>query len=415
MRHRQRIFRLAEKRALWHLMARRPLQPDRDRMTALELIQRLVAFDTTSRDSNLALIEWVRDYLAGHGIDSHLVFDETGKKANLWATIGPADRPGLVLSGHTDVVPIDGQEWSVAPFEPSIKDGKLFGRGTTDMKSFVGVCLALAPHFKRAALKTPIHFAFSYDEEVGCLGVRRLLDDLAARGIRPMGCVVGEPTSMKVIRAHKGKISVRARVRGFECHSSLAPRGVNAVQYAARAIAHLAAMGEKLANEGPFDPAFDIPFTTVHVGTVAGGTALNIVPKDCTFDFEFRHLPVHDPRALFAAFEAHVRAHLEPQMKAVHADTGFSFAEISSFPGLAGDENSAVIQAAKAASGSNSTGKVAFGTEAGLFEARGIPTVICGPGDIDQAHKPDEFVALEQIAQCETFLRRLVERLEATP
>jgi acetylornithine deacetylase len=381
----------------------------------LEIVKRLVAFDTTSRDSNLALIDWVRDYLAKLGIDSHLVFDATGKKANLWATIGPADRPGLVLSGHTDVVPIDGQEWTVAPFEPSVKDGKLYGRGTTDMKSFVGVCLALAPHFQQAKLKTPIHFAFSYDEEVGCLGVRRLLDDLEARGIKPMGCVVGEPTSMKVIRAHKGKISVRAHVRGFECHSSLAPRGVNAIQYAARAIAELVRMGDKLAANGPFDREFDIPFTTVHVGTIRGGTALNIVPKDCQFDFEFRHLPVHDPRQLFAEFEAYVRRELEPQMRAVNADTGFSFEEISSFPGLGGDEDSDVVQAAKAASGGNATAKVAFGTEAGLFEARGIPTVICGPGDIDQAHKPDEFVALAQIALCEQFLRRLVERFESRP
>lgn len=381
----------------------------------LEIVKRLVAFDTTSRDSNLALIDWVRDYLAKLGIESRLVFDATGKKANLWATIGPADRPGLVLSGHTDVVPVDGQEWTVEPYAPSVENGRLYGRGTTDMKSFVGVCLALAPHFRQAKLKTPIHFAFSYDEEVGCLGVRRLLDDLEARGIKPMGCVVGEPTSMKVIRAHKGKISMRAHVRGFECHSSLAPRGVNAIQYAARAIAELVRMGDRLAADGPFDREFDIPFTTVHVGTIRGGTALNIVPKDCQFDFEFRHLPVHDPRRLFAEFESFVRRELEPQMRAVHADTGFSFEEVSSFPGLGGDEDSEVVQAAKAASGGNATAKVAFGTEAGLFEARGIPTVICGPGDIDQAHKPDEFVALEQIALCEQFLRRLVERLESRP
>ncbi len=379
---------------------------------ALDIVKKLVSFDTTSRDSNLALIDWVRGYLAKIGIESRLVFDETGKKANLWATIGPADRPGLVLSGHTDVVPIDGQEWTVAPFEPIERDGKLYGRGTTDMKSFVGVCLSLAPELARTKLKTPIHFAFSYDEEVGCIGVRRLLADLEARGIRPMGCVVGEPTSMKVIRAHKGKLSFRAHVRGFECHSSLAPRGVNAIQFAARAIGRLIEMGDRFAADGPFDREFDIPFTTIHTGTIHGGTALNIVPKDCSFDFEFRHLPVHDPRALFGEFEKFVRGELEPKMKSVHADTGFSFEEISAFPGLAGDEDAEVTQAAKAASGGNATGKVAFGTEAGLFEASGIPTVICGPGDIDQAHKPDEFVALAQIAQCEQFLRRLVERLE---
>jgi acetylornithine deacetylase len=384
-------------------------QPSKE---SLDLVKKLVSFDTTSRDSNLALIDWVRAYLGGLGIDSHLVFDATGRKANLWATIGPADRPGLVLSGHTDVVPIDGQEWTVEPFVPSERDGRLYGRGTTDMKSFVGVCLALAPEIARKKLTIPVHFAFSYDEEVGCLGVRRLLADLAARGIRPMGCVVGEPTNMKVIRAHKGKLSFRAHVRGFECHSSLAPRGVNAIQYAARAIARLTDMGEAYAANGPYDREFDIPFTTVHTGVVRGGTALNIVPKDCSFDFEFRHLPVQEPRALFAEFEDWVRTKLEPKMKAVHADTGFTFEEISAFPGLAGDEDAEVTQAAKAASGGNTTGKVAFGTEAGLFEAQGIPTVICGPGDIDQAHKPDEFVALEQIALCEQFLRRMIERLE---
>ncbi len=380
--------------------------------TTIEIIKKLVSFDTTSRDSNLSLIDWVRAYLDTHGVSSHLVFDATGKKANLWATIGPTDRPGLVLSGHTDVVPIDGQEWHVAAFEPHEKDGRLYGRGTTDMKSFVGVCLALVPEFTRMKLRSPVHLAFSYDEEVGCLGVRGLLADLAARGIRPMGCVVGEPTNMKVIRAHKGKLSLRAHVRGFECHSSLAPRGVNAIQYAARAIAYLTEMGEKFASTGPYDQEFDIPYTTVHVGTVHGGTALNIVPKDCHFDFEFRHLPVHDPHQLFAHFERHIRSTLEPAMHAVNTDTGFSFEELSNFPGLAGDEDSEVIQAAKAASGGNATGKVAFGTEAGLFEASGIPTVICGPGDIDQAHKPDEFIAIEQIATCEQFVRRIVERLE---
>ncbi len=379
---------------------------------ALDLVKKLVSFDTTSRDSNLALIDWVRTYLERLGIASHLVFDETGKKANLWATVGPADQPGLVLSGHTDVVPIDGQEWTVAPFEPIERDGKLFGRGTTDMKSFVGVCLSLAPGLVKRKLAKPVHFAFSYDEEVGCLGVRRLLADLDARGIHPMGCVVGEPTSMKVIRAHKGKLSLRAHVRGFECHSSLAPRGVNAIQFAARAIARLIETADRFAAEGPFDREFDIPFTTVHTGVIRGGTALNIVPKDCSFDFEFRHLPVHDPRALFAEFEKFVRTELESKMKAIQPDTGFAFEELSAFPGLAGDEDAEVTQAAKAASGGNTTGKVAFGTEAGLFEASGIPTVICGPGDIDQAHKPDEFVALDQIAQCEQFLKRLVERLE---
>jgi acetylornithine deacetylase len=378
---------------------------------SLALIRRLVAFDTTSRNSNLMLIDDVRDYLSALGIASQLIEDESGKKANLFATIGPADRPGIVLSGHTDVVPVDGQEWSSDPFAVIERDGRLYGRGTCDMKSFIAIVLALAPEFVRAPLAAPIHLAFSYDEEVGCLGVRRLLDDLAARGIRPRACIVGEPTDMKVIRAHKGKLSLRARVRGFECHSSLAPKGVNAIQYAAEAIAYLIAMGRRIAESGPFDREYDIPYTTVHTGLIQGGTALNIVPKDCWFDFEFRYLPADDPHALYAQLRRHVEAVLEPAMRRVHADTGFSWEELSQFPGLETPEEAEIAQLAKAASGSNATAKVAFGTEAGLFSEAGIPTIICGPGHIDQAHKPDEFVALEQIALCESFLRRVIERM----
>lgn len=378
------------------------------------MIKRLVGFDTTSRDSNLTLIDYVRDYLSGHGVESRLVFDETGKKANLFATIGPQDEPGIVLSGHTDVVPVDGQEWSTDPFALVEKDGKLFGRGTCDMKSFVAVTLALVPEFKRSQLKVPVHLAYSYDEEVGCLGVRRLLDDLRKNDVRPLACVVGEPTGMKVIRAHKGKIAVRCHVRGFECHSSLAPQGVNAVQYAAEIVAYITAMNRRFAADGPFDREFDVPHTTAHTGVIRGGTALNIVPKDCSFDFEFRHLTAHDPRALLAEVRNFVDSKLVPEMRKVQADTGISWEELSTFPGLTTSEDAEIVQRAKAASGHNSTSKVAFGTEAGLFEAAGIPTVVCGPGDIEQAHKPNEFVALEQVAQCETFLRRFVERMAAT-
>jgi acetylornithine deacetylase len=375
------------------------------------MIKKLVAFDTTSRDSNLVLIRYVQDYLKKLGIEATLVFDETGNKANLFATIGPKDRPGIVLSGHTDVVPIDGQEWSTDPFQVVEKDGRLYGRGTCDMKSFVAVVLALAPEFLRAKLKTPIHLAFSYDEEVGCIGVRRLLADLERQKLRPLACVVGEPTSMKVIRAHKGKVSYRCRVHGFECHSSLAPRGVNAIQYAAEVIAYLTRMSRRFAAEGPFDREFDIPHTTAHTGVIQGGTALNIVPKDCWFDFEFRYLPGLDPQAMVAEVRHFADTELVPEMRRIYDRAGISWEQISGFPALTTDEDAEIAQHAKAASGSNATpGKVAFGTEAGLFSAAGIPTIICGPGDIDQAHKPNEFVALDQVAQCETFLRRLSER-----
>lgn len=385
-----------------------PTTPSR---ATVDLIKKLVAFDTTSRNSNLALIHFVQDYLKGLGIEAKLVFDESGKKANLFATIGPLSGPGLLISGHTDVVPVDGQRWSTDPFSAVEKDGRLYGRGTCDMKSFVAAALALAPDFQRIKLARPLYFSFSYDEEVGCIGVRRLIAELERLKLRPMACVVGEPTSMKVVRAHKGKISYRCRVHGFECHSSLAPRGVNAIEYAAEVIAHIRRLERRYAAEGPFDADFDVPHTTAHTGVVQGGTALNIVPKECWFDFEFRYLPGQDPDALVSEVRRYAETALLPEMRRVQPDTGFSWEEISGFPGLSIDEDTEVALLAKSAAGDNAAaGKVAFGTEAGLFQAAGIPTIVCGPGSIDQAHKPDEFVSLEQVALCEDFLRRLVDR-----
>lgn len=381
---------------------------------SLTMIRTLVGFDTTSRDSNLPLMDYVRGYLNQHGITSELVHDATGKKANLYATIGPQDRGGLMLSGHTDVVPVDGQPWSTDPWMVTEKDGKLYGRGTCDMKSFVAVVLALVPEFKAKRLRAPVHLAFSYDEEVGCIGVRRLIDALAKRPIKPFACIVGEPTEMKVMRAHKGKISFRVKVRGFECHSSLAPTGVNAVEVASRLITKISDIGARLAVHGPFDAEFDIPHTTAHVGLVHGGTALNIVPLDCYFDFEFRHLPEQDPWVLLDEVKAEA-ARLTRTMQAVRPGTGIVFEELSTIVGLNARDDAEIVMLAKAASGANSTGKVAFGTEAGLFEQAGIPTVVCGPGSIDQAHKPDEFVAIDQIGQCETFLRRAVDRACVEP
>ena len=378
--------------------------------TTVDLIKKLVAFDTTSRNSNLALIQFVQGYLKDLGIEARLVFDETGKKANLLATIGPADRSGLLISGHTDVVPVDGQQWTSDPFAVSEKDGRLYGRGTCDMKSFVATALALAPEFQRAKLTAPVHFSFSYDEEVGCVGVRRLIAELERLKLRPTACVVGEPTSMKVVRAHKGKISYRCRVHGFECHSSLAPHGVNAVEFAAEVVTHIRRLEKRFAAEGPFDSAFDVPHTTAHTGVIHGGTALNIVPKECWFDFEFRYLPGQDPYALVSEVKRFAEG-LVPEMQRIHAAAGFSWDEISGFPGLSVEEDTEIAQVAKSATGDNAAaGKVAFGTEAGLFNAAGIPTIVCGPGNIEQAHKPDEFVTLEQVALCEMFLRRLVER-----
>jgi len=377
---------------------------------SIDMIERLIAFDTTSRNSNLELMDFVGAYLEDLGVASELVHNDAGTKANLYATLGPTDRPGIALSGHTDVVPVDGQDWDTDPFVVDARDERLYGRGTSDMKSFIGICLALAPEFLARDIATPLHLAFSYDEEVGCLGVRGLIDALAGRPIKPSAVIIGEPTMMNVIRAHKGKLSTRCCVRGHEAHSSLSHIGVNAVEAAAEAVAYLKGMARRHRDEGPFDTELTPPYTTVHTGTIHGGTALNIVPRDCAFEFEFRHLPEDDPHALLEELRRHVSENIEPEMHATEPGTGFTFEPMSHIPGLSTDEDAEVVQLAMALTGRNTTGKVSFGTEAGLFQNGGMPAVVCGPGSIDQAHKPNEFIERDQITQCEAFLRKLFER-----
>lgn len=384
-------------------------------IASLEMIRRLVAMDTTSRNSNLGIIEFIGDYLAKLGVESRLVHDASGHKANLYATLGPADKPGIALSGHTDVVPVDGQDWSSDPWTIAERDRRLFGRGTADMKSFLAVVLTCVPEMLRRKPAMPLHLIFSYDEEVGCVGVRRLLEMLANAPIRPRACIIGEPTEMKVIVGHKGKMSLRCHVRGRECHSSLAPQGVNAVEYAAEVIAHLRGMARRMAADGPFDEDFDVAHSTIHTGTVRGGTALNIVPKDCSFDFEFRSIPGVDPGKLLAEVQGFADRELLPQMQAVDPSAGFSWEPLSSFPGLDTPVDSEIVAFVKSLTGANSVSKVAFGTEAGLFQQTGIPTVICGPGNIAQAHKPDEYIEIEQIALCEAFMGRLMDRVCSRP
>jgi acetylornithine deacetylase len=376
-------------------------------ISSIDMVRRLVAFDTTSRGSNLALIDFVRDHLAGYGIASELVFDESGSKANLYAKLGPPDVGGIMLSGHTDVVPVDGQDWHSDPFRVLARDGRLYGRGTADMKSFLAVILALLPEIVGRPLRIPIHLAFSYDEEVGCRGVRRLIPRIGDRPDRPVLCIVGEPTEMRPVIGHKGKRSFRCHVRGFECHSALAHEGINAVEAAAELVAHLKSMARRKRAEGPFEPDYAPPYTTIHTGLIRGGTALNIVPKECSFDFEFRLLPQDDPEASLRELRAFAEARLLPEMQAVRPETGIRFEEISSFPGLDTAVDAEVTRLVAGLTGMNGTGKVSFGSEAGLFQAAGIPTVVCGPGSIEEAHKPDEFIALAQIAECERFLRRL--------
>ena len=382
------------------------------RFTSIEMIRKLVSFDTTSRDSNLALIDFVRGYLAEFGVESELFFDAEKRKANLFATLGPRDRGGVMLSGHTDVVPVDGQDWSSDPFAIVERDGNLYGRGTSDMKSFVAVALALVPDFLARGLATPIHLALSYDEEIGCVGVRGMIAEIARRPVRPKLCIVGEPTLMQPVIAHKGKISVRCVVRGLESHSALTHLGVNAIEAAAEVIAYLKSMARKRRDRGPFDRQFSPPYTTIHTGTVHGGTALNIVPKDCEFVFEFRTLP-GDPAEPLLDEVQRFAAGLVPEMQAVSPETGISFEMLTSTAGLSEEPDSEVAELARALSGANSVGKVSFGTEAGLFQEAGIPTIVCGPGSIDQAHRPDEFIAIDQVRQCEAFLRRLIDRVGA--
>jgi acetylornithine deacetylase len=394
----------------------RPAVPRPEDLVSLDLIRTLVGFDTTSRDSNLALIDWVRQYLAGYGIASALTFDDDRRKANLFATLpgrdGNATEGGIVLSGHTDVVPVDGQPWTSDPFVVTIRNGRLYGRGVTDMKSFSAVGLALVPEFLRRGLRKPLHFALSYDEEVGCIGVRRLIADIVERGVRPAGCIVGEPTGMELVVAHKGKRAWRCRVRGHEAHSSLTPHGVNAVQVACQIVAYIAQRARDFRDTGARDDGYDVPYTTAHVGIIRGGTALNIVPRDCTFDFELRHLPFDDPEMFIADVRAFA-ARFVPDMHAVDSGTGIEFDHLSTLPGFDTHDGSAITTLGHACNEHAVVGKVSFGSEASLFHRAGIPAIICGPGHIAQAHQPDEWVALEQIARCEAFMRRLADQLAA--
>ena len=386
--------------------ARLPIRPE-----TLEMIERLLGFDTTSRESNLGLIEWVRDWLKGLGVASRLTYDDTGAKANLFATIQKGSRAGIVLSGHTDVVPVDGQPWDTDPFTAVLRDDRIYGRCACDMKSYIAVALAMTPRFLAADLKAPVHFALSYDEEVGCLGVRGLLEDLARAGIRPGGCIVGEPTGMQPVIANKGFRSYRCAVRGREMHSALAPHGVNAIEYGARLITHIRGLADRMRESEARDNGFDVPFTTLQTGLIRGGTAPNIVPRECEFHFEMRYLPGANPDALEGEIKNYATRVLEPEMKRIDPETGFTFFTKSDTPGVNTAETERITALVQALARNRTTAKVAYATEAGLFQRAGIPSIICGPGSIEQAHKPNEFVTLEQVALCESFLERLAEEL----
>ncbi|MDQ0026379.1 acetylornithine deacetylase [Variovorax paradoxus] len=377
---------------------------------SLALAQALVRMNTVSANSNLQLIDLAQSHLAALGVKSRITYNAERTKANLFATLGEGKPAGVIISGHTDTVPWDGQEWSADPLSATVKDERLYGRGSADMKSFIAIALSNAGRFLESDSPFAVHFAFSYEEEIGCFGVKELIADMRDAGIKPVACIVGEPTSMVPAIAHKGVYRYRCCVRGKEAHSSLTPHSVNAIEMAARVVGKVRDMAEGFERSEPRYEGFDVPFSTASVGQFHGGIADNVVPRDAEFRYEFRDLPTADAKKMQDEVVSYAGS-LEASMKKVAPDAGFRFetiCEIPSFLGAAGDP---VTQLAQRLSGEERTTLVAFGTEAGLFKNAGIPTVVCGPGSINQAHQPDEFVSLEQLGRCELFM----ERLASTP
>jgi acetylornithine deacetylase len=377
---------------------------------ALDLTRKLIAFDTTSRLSNLALIDFAQELLESAGARCRRSYDATGRKANLFATLGPDGDGGYVLSGHTDVVPVDGQDWSSDPFRAEVRGGKLFGRGACDMKGFAGVALSLVPEIAKTKLKRPIHFALSYDEEVGCTGISGLIDDLAEAKIKPALCIVGEPTMMRVVGAHKGGTAVKTRCHGHEGHSSAPQKGASAVMMAGEFIANLVKIGVELQADR--DPRFEPPYSTTQANIVQGGTALNILAREAIITWECRTLPGRDPIDVVNRAKE-LASGLLPKYRSGAPNAAIETTVTSSYPGLALDMDSQAVALAREISGANDVDAVAYGTEAGHFARAGIPAVICGPGSIDQAHKPDEFVALSELDACETFLKKVIAKAAA--
>jgi len=378
-------------------------------MNSQDLLRTLIGFPTVSADSNLALIQHVQGLLEAGGIACRLVLDESGRKANLFASVGPSDVPGVLLSGHTDVVPVAGQAWTLPPFEGTLKDGRIYGRGACDMKGFVACAVvALLAAARGEPLKRPLQLALSHDEEIGCVGVRRLLDVLELAPVRPFLCIVGEPTDLQVALGHKGKAALRAHCHGQEGHSSLAPLHANAIHLASDLVGALRASQRRLAEEGAHDAAYDIPYTTLHVGRIDGGKALNIVPNLCTLDFEIRHLPADDPATLVAALQETADS-LAREARQTSAKAAIEIETVNAYPGLDTHPSVEAVRFLQTLVEPGTTQlKVAFGTEGGLFARRlDTPVVVCGPGSIEQAHKPDEYVELSQLAACDALLGRL--------
>ena len=380
--------------------------------TPREMIEKLVAFDTTSRNSNLELIEFVETYLEPFGARCQRTYNDDGTKANLLASVGPDVEGGIILSGHTDVVPIDGQPWVTDPWVVTEKDGKLYGRGTSDMKSFSAIGLALVPEFIKGGLKVPLHFALSYDEEVGCIGVHRLVEDMPGRIKSPRCAIIGEPTHMQVVSANKGIRTFRTTVEGKEGHSSLPAGGANAILYAVELINHLMDLKQVMVDKGDSSERFNPPHTTISVGVIEGGTATNIIPRACSFGWEYRPLPQEDADLIKNEFQSHVDNIVLPRLKQEAGDEGSIITEDNVWvPGLVGESGNEAEALALRLTGANRTESVSYAAEAGIFHNKGIPSVICGPGQIEVAHQPNEFVSLEQVDQSIQFFRKLMDEV----
>ena len=383
-------------------------------MNSEALLARLVAFDTTSTTSNLQLIDFVRNLLDDHGIGSQLVHNDDHSRANLYATIGPLDIGGVMLSGHTDVVPTTGQDWNSDPYQLKTEDKLLIGRGSCDMKGFIACVLAGLPLMTAEQLQAPIHLAFSYDEEIGCLGAKRLVEVMSGFEVKPRIGLIGEPTNMGMVLGHKGKISFRVTVSGLSCHSAYIGNGVNAVEYAADLIAFIRNMNTRVQQQLT-DQSYSVPHSTFHVGNINGGTALNIVPRQCEFEFEIRNLPQQDLDALVHEIKHYAGDVLLADMRSRYPESDIRFDQTSYYPGLHTDPASAVIAYTRTINPIDEIGdNVSFGTEAGLFDGIGINCLVCGPGSIDQAHKADEFVSREQLQSCDQMIENLVHRCRET-
>ncbi|MDR0809407.1 MAG: acetylornithine deacetylase [Gemmobacter sp.] len=378
-----------------------------------DIFTRLMAFDTVSARPNIELMHYVRDLLSGSGIEAALIPDPSGTKANLFATVGPAGQGGVMLSGHTDVVPVEGQSWTKPPFALTAENGRLYGRGAADMKGFCALAMDAMLQAAKRPLKVPLHLALSYDEEVGCMGVRSLVEMLAQAPVKPHLCIVGEPTGMQVATGHKGKIALRATCTGREGHSALAPLALNALHLAADFLGEIRALQARIVETGPRDGDYDVPYTTIHVGKMQGGVQVNIVPNTATLDFEIRSLAEDDPERLISELRA-AAARVTLPLKADFPEAEIRVDRLWDYPGLGTPSNAGVVNFVKSLTGANGTIKVAFGTEGGLFSRDlGIPTVICGPGSMAQGHKPDEYVTEEQMERAAAMLSALLGRLEA--